>query len=253
MFAKAVSLVALAVALGGGALAVGAIPAPDGTVNACFSTRTGSLRVVDSRKRKCRKGERAIAWSQRGPVGTRGAQGAPGANGTNGTNGTDGTDGSPDTAAQVRDKLTTVDGPDSGLDADLVDGRAPASSSTTLGAFTENGGTVSFAPIVNLPGLGTIESDCNSETDTDTHFHATVNGVHVMVDTGGANANQASVVSAGNETADISANSYSSTQPEFQIWRIQTGVGPGATVFLEIRPQSSNVCEWRSQVVATTS
>jgi hypothetical protein len=30
-------------------------------------------------------------------------------------------------------------------------------------------------------------------------------------------------------------------------------VGTGATVFLEIRPQSGSACEWRSQVVATTS
>src|SRR3954464_11967070 len=98
MFAKVVSLLALAVALGGGAFAVGAIPARNGTVNACFSTRTGALRVVDSKKRKCRKGERAIAWSQRGPAGAPGAKGAPGTSGTNGrdgTNGTNGTNGSP--------------------------------------------------------------------------------------------------------------------------------------------------------------
>lgn len=48
-----------------------------------------------------------------GPAGTAGAPGAPGA---------DGSDGSPDSAAQIRDKLVTVDGSGSGLDADSLDG-----------------------------------------------------------------------------------------------------------------------------------
>jgi len=38
------------------------------------------------------------------------------------TNGTDGQNGSPGTAAQVRDKLLTVDGTGSGIDADTLDG-----------------------------------------------------------------------------------------------------------------------------------
>lgn len=57
-----------------------------------------------------------------GPIGPTGLQGPPGKDGAPGLNGQDGQNGSPDTAAQVRDKLVTVDGAGSGVDADLLDG-----------------------------------------------------------------------------------------------------------------------------------
>src|SRR5205823_604401 len=50
----------------------------------------------------------------RGPMGDTGAQGPPGQN------------GSPDTAQQVLDKVKTVDGSGSGLDADTVGGVPPS-------------------------------------------------------------------------------------------------------------------------------
>ena len=57
-----------------------------------------------------------------GPKGDTGATGATGPQGPMGPQGPAGTDGSPDTAAQVRSKLLTVDGSGSGIDADYVDG-----------------------------------------------------------------------------------------------------------------------------------
>src|SRR6476619_2372344 len=64
------------VALGAGAaLAVGAIPGSDGTIQACYQTGTdeatgtsGAVRVVDNSD-QCQEGENALAWNQRGPQG----------------------------------------------------------------------------------------------------------------------------------------------------------------------------------------
>ena len=58
----------------------------------------------------------------RGEPGADGADGADGAPGEDGQDGARGQDGSPDTEAQVLEKLKTVDGPGSGLNADQLDG-----------------------------------------------------------------------------------------------------------------------------------
>lgn len=65
--------------------------------------------------------ERAVdgARGPQGPAGERGKDGAPGAAGPAGERGPA---GSPDTPAEVRDKLTQVDGASSGVDADTIDG-----------------------------------------------------------------------------------------------------------------------------------
>ena len=75
------------VALGAGAaLAVGAIPGSDGTIQACYQTVTdeagnsGYLRVVDNSD-QCQEGENALAWNQRGPQGATGPKGDTGAAG----------------------------------------------------------------------------------------------------------------------------------------------------------------------------
>ncbi|UYP67486.1 tail fiber domain-containing protein [Thalassobacter stenotrophicus] len=57
-----------------------------------------------------------------GPAGPTGARGLTGATGATGPQGPAGANGSPDTAAQVRGKLKTVDGSGSGIDADKLDG-----------------------------------------------------------------------------------------------------------------------------------
>jgi hypothetical protein len=70
-------------------------------------------------------------------------KGATGATGNPGVPGPPGADGSPDTAAQVLAKLLTVDGPGSGLNADLFDGHdssyyatmADVESATGAGLF----------------------------------------------------------------------------------------------------------------------
>jgi hypothetical protein len=65
-----------------------------------------------------------------GPAGPQGEQGPPGQ---------DGADGSPDSPAQVLSKLAQVDGPGSGLDADLLDGRDSTQFTRFAGRVLSNG------------------------------------------------------------------------------------------------------------------
>ncbi|MDX6696772.1 MAG: hypothetical protein QOE65_169 [Solirubrobacteraceae bacterium] len=98
-----IGLVALAVALGGSAYA--AIPARNGTIKACYTTRGGAMRVVDSATRGCRRGQKLLSWNQQG---LRGLPGAAGANGTPGTNGRDGTAGRDATPADFAGEPTRL-------------------------------------------------------------------------------------------------------------------------------------------------
>jgi hypothetical protein len=55
------------------------------TIKACASKKTGALRL--RKRRYCRRSERAVVWSIRGPRGPKGARGASGAAGAPGANG----------------------------------------------------------------------------------------------------------------------------------------------------------------------
>lgn len=57
-----------------------------------------------------------------GPQGIQGPQGAKGEKGEKGDSGRDGADGVTETPTSILEKLRTVDGPGSGLDADTIDG-----------------------------------------------------------------------------------------------------------------------------------
>jgi hypothetical protein len=89
-----------------------------GVINGCYKSVNGQLRVIDPATDNCLPSETAISWSQTGP------QGPPGPQGPQGPQGPKGDPGSPDTPQQVLDKLKTVDGAGSGLDADLFGGFA---------------------------------------------------------------------------------------------------------------------------------
>jgi hypothetical protein len=72
-----------------------------GQVHACYRVKgkaKGAMRVVPVNK-KCRRGEKKLAWSIAGPAGSAGQNGAPGADGTNGSNGAPGPQGSTNEAA----------------------------------------------------------------------------------------------------------------------------------------------------------
>jgi hypothetical protein len=88
--ALVVSLIALVAAVSG--LAIAAVPDSRGQIAACYSTKTGQLRLL-VKGTKCPRGLRLIRWNQRGPTGAAGVAGAPGAPGTPGAAGGKGEQG----------------------------------------------------------------------------------------------------------------------------------------------------------------
>lgn len=86
--AVAVGVTSLAIAGGGYALAAGG-----GTIHACAKKSGGALRLAG----RCRRGERAVAWSIAGPPGRQGVQGKQGAQGATGATGPQGVAGTPAT------------------------------------------------------------------------------------------------------------------------------------------------------------
>ena len=101
--ATLIAIAALVVATSG--VAIGSFAPKNGKITACYSKRTGDLRLVDADK-KCRKGEQRIAWNQRGKRGPRGPAGDDGFDGPDGFDGFDGFDGA-DAASMLTGSFTT--------------------------------------------------------------------------------------------------------------------------------------------------
>jgi hypothetical protein len=80
-YSNVAATIALVLATTG--FAVAAIPDSSGSITGCYAKKKGNLRVIDASK-KCRKGERKIAWNQEGPPGAAGPKGDPGAPGAPG-------------------------------------------------------------------------------------------------------------------------------------------------------------------------
>jgi hypothetical protein len=85
------AFLALVFAMGGFAVAAND-SATSTKIRACYSKKTGDLRVVKGKKR-CRRGERALAWNRKGPRGLTGQRGAAGPVGPGGTDGAAGATG----------------------------------------------------------------------------------------------------------------------------------------------------------------
>jgi hypothetical protein len=118
-YANVMATIAVFVALGGSSYA--AIAIKKNSVKsrhiAPNAIKSGKVKNESLRARDFRAGELpAGAQGPQGPQGLRGPQGEQGPPGETGPA------GSPDTPAQVRDKLTQVDGDGSSVDADLLDG-----------------------------------------------------------------------------------------------------------------------------------
>ena len=83
------TLVVLVIALGiaGGAVAaadtITAVVAPDGTINGCYQTATGVLRVAVPNL-PCKPSETVLPWNQKGQKGDPGLKGDPGPQGPRG-------------------------------------------------------------------------------------------------------------------------------------------------------------------------
>ena len=65
--------IATALAITAGGVAYASVPDAGGVIHACFSR--SATRIVDNQK--CKGGEKAIAWSQKGPQGPAGPAGGP--------------------------------------------------------------------------------------------------------------------------------------------------------------------------------
>jgi hypothetical protein len=109
------ALVALiSLALAGSAVAAPA-PGQDGKVHACYRVKgkaKGAMRVVPANK-KCRRGERKLAWNVAGPSGTAGqtgTSGTPGAGGTSGSAGSTGSSGETALQAKIASLTLKVEG-----------------------------------------------------------------------------------------------------------------------------------------------
>ena len=92
------------VLMAGGAVAYAQIPAADGTISACYTKSTGTIRIIDTGV-ACKKGETSLTWNQHGNPGT------------NGTNGKDG-------SGVLSGNGTPADG--LGKDGDFYDGKRQA-------------------------------------------------------------------------------------------------------------------------------
>jgi hypothetical protein len=76
---RAAIAIGMAVALLGVGIGVtvASIPAANGTINTCYSTRTGALRVIDYPTKRCVSGERLLRWNQTGPSNIAALRGTP--------------------------------------------------------------------------------------------------------------------------------------------------------------------------------
>jgi hypothetical protein len=77
--------------MSGGAIAATGGFTSNGKLQACVNEE-GTLKLLKAGK-KCKRGQKTVAWSQTGPAGANGATGASGVNGANGAAGAAGTAG----------------------------------------------------------------------------------------------------------------------------------------------------------------
>src|SRR3954471_10195424 len=87
------SAAALAVGLGSVGVAMATIPGSGGVISACYKTKKGNVRVIDSTSGSCVAGESPLTWNSTGPQGPQGGPGGPGPQGPVGPAGPTGSTG----------------------------------------------------------------------------------------------------------------------------------------------------------------
>jgi hypothetical protein len=152
--ATVVAYLALFVALGGSAYAVGSgSSAGAPVIRACYSKRTGALRLLQAGS--CRRGERELAWNQQG---RRGATGAPGPAGARGPEGPAGSVATANfyTKAQSDGKYLAA-GAQAADSAEL--GGVPAGGYLQTGATAANASELGGAPASQYLQTGTTAAN----------------------------------------------------------------------------------------------
>lgn len=91
--ATVMAFLALVFAMGGFAIAATDSAKKKSTIRACYAKKTGDLRLLAGKKKRCRKGERKITWAKKGPRGLVGPAGASGPQGPQGAQGETGPQG----------------------------------------------------------------------------------------------------------------------------------------------------------------
>jgi hypothetical protein len=153
----------LAVAVVGTTLAVAANPTSNRTITACVKRSTKKMRLASSSNR-CKKGERKLSWSQRGPSGAAGTPGTPGTPGQDGAAGADASNTSKATvAAEATTSSTThvaLGGPE--VTVDVPTGGANVILGATYDSKNANGSNSSCASVDDgdalLSGMGCFQS-----------------------------------------------------------------------------------------------
>lgn len=153
--------IGIGIALVVAGVAVAARSASTGEIHACYSKRTGVLRVGAS----CRSGERPLAWNRSGPQGPQGAVGPTGSDGASGASGSarayayvHGSVGSPSFATAKTKGFTAVSEPAHGVYCLTAPGIDPATTAPAVTAVYNSG----FAGIPTSAKLEALGSDCAS-------------------------------------------------------------------------------------------
>ena len=177
-YANVAATLALVGVVGAGAFATAGVIGKDGEIQACYSKKSGALKVMKGKK--CKKGEKKITWAQEGPRGPQGEGGQAGSAGTNGTPGSNGVAG----PTIINSAMPTDDGhqpPGSGVNVG-TDASArvpvPPGAAYTASSFVATTSTnVGVAPVtirLNINGVATAltctipvgQSSCNAGNAT---------------------------------------------------------------------------------------
>jgi hypothetical protein len=186
--ATVIATAAFVVATSG--VAIGAIPSTNGKISACYSKQGGATRLIDAGK-KCRKGEKRVAWNQRGQAGK---------NGTNGVNGTNGASGAAAASMLTGSVNTTVTG--SGEAFAFPAGREASTSTPEAGHVMLSPGAaivardlaVKLSPVAVDPGAAVFTFIIRDD-GADTAVSCSITGTQRSCTSGSATA----VISAGSE------------------------------------------------------
>lgn len=173
LVAAAILLIAL-VGTAGAASPVG----KDGKIHACYRVKgkpKGSLRIVPAKQKRCRRGERKVAWSASSMTAVPGVNGTAdntdgqsGSNGSSGANGTDGSNGNEAALkAQVAGLTLQVESLKGVLDGLIPDVQATAATLGNLentdlkGAVEVTKNLLSTDPTAALNSLPVVKSLCD--------------------------------------------------------------------------------------------
>jgi hypothetical protein len=142
--------------------AFASVPGYDGVINGCRNNSTGSLRAIDSEAR-CRPGETALNWNNRGPAGARGNTGAQGPTGATWPTGPTGAKG--DTGAQGPIGMTGPTGMTGANGADGAQGPAGDKGDTGDAGATGPQGPAGPANVVKVLGKPFVVNGSTSGKD----------------------------------------------------------------------------------------